>query len=45
MLHCGNEFQMEVCSFRFKFDDMVPGNGKIITGLFFGAVEYVCFET
>ena len=24
MLHCGNEFRMEVCSFRFKFDDIVP---------------------
>ena len=23
VLHCGNEFRMEVCSFRFKFDHMV----------------------
>ena len=22
MLHCDNEFRMEVCSFRFKFDDL-----------------------
>ena len=30
MLHCGNEFRMEVCSFRFKLDDIVPRNGKIL---------------
>ena len=45
MLHCGNEFQMEVCTFHFKFDDMVPRKGKIITSSFFGAVEYICFGT
>ena len=45
MLHCGNEFQLEVCTFHFKFDDMVPRKGKIITSSFFGAVEYICFGT
>ena len=46
MLHCGNEFRMEVCSFRFKFGDMVPRKGKIISSSLFGAVEYtwvICF--
>ena len=45
MLHCGNEFRMEVCSFRFKFDDKVPRKGKIISSSFFGAVKYTCFGT
>ena len=45
MLHCGNEFRMEVCSFRFKFDDIVPRKGKIISSSFFGAVKYTCFGT
>ena len=39
MLHCGNEFRMEVCSFRFGFDDIVPRNGKIISSSFSGAIE------
>ena len=39
MLHCSNEFQMEVCSFCFKFDEMVPRNGNIISGSFSGAAE------
>ena len=43
MLHCGNEFRMEVCSSRFKFDDMVPRKGKIISSSFYVAVEYICF--
>ena len=30
---------MEVCSFRFKFDDIVPRKGKIISSSFFGAVK------
>ena len=29
MLHCGNEFEKEVCSFPFKFDDMVPRKGRL----------------
>ena len=45
MLYCGNECRMEVCSFRFKFDDMVPRRGKIISSSIFGAVEYICFGT
>ena len=45
MLHCGNEFWKEVWSFRFKFDDMIPRKGKIISSSFFGAVGYVCFGT
>ena len=46
MLHCGNEFRMEVSSFCFKFDDVVPRKGKvIISSSFFGAVEYICFGT
>ena len=45
MLHCGNEFRMEVCSFCFKFDDIVPRKGKIISISFFGAFEYTCFGT
>ena len=44
MLHCSNEFRMEFCSFRFKFDVMVPRKG-IISISFFGAVKYTCFET
>ena len=43
MLHCGNEFRMEVCSFCFKFDDIVPRKGKIISSSFFGAAKYTCF--
>ena len=39
MLHCGNEFRMEVCSFQFKFDGMVPRKGKIISSSFFGAIK------
>ena len=34
-----------ICSFRFKFDDMVPRNGNIISSSFFGAVEFTCFGT
>ena len=45
MLHCDNEFQMDVCSFRFKIEDMAPRNGKTISSSFFGAVEYTCFGT
>ena len=45
MLHFDNEFRMEVCSFGFKFDDMVPRKGKIISSSFYGAVEYICFGT
>ena len=44
MLHCSNEFRMEFCSFRFRFDVMVPRKG-IISISFFGAVKYTCFET
>ena len=45
MLHCGNEHWMEVCSFYFEFDVMVPGKGIIIISSFFGAVRYTCFGT
>ena len=44
MLHCGDEYRMEVCSFRFKFDDIVSRKGKIISSSFFGAVKYICFR-
>ena len=36
-----NWFRMEVCSFHFKFDDMVPRKGEIISSSFFGDVEYI----
>ena len=36
---------MEVCSFHFKFDDMVPRKGEIISSSFFGDVEYIWFGT
>ena len=39
ILHCGNEFRMEVCIFHFKFDDLVTRKGRIISSFFFGAVE------
>ena len=45
MLHCGNEFEKEVCSFPFKLDDMAPRKGRIIRSSFFGAVKYTCFGT
>ena len=45
MLHCGNEYWMEVCSFYFEFDVMVPGKGIIIISSIFGAVRYTCFGT
>ena len=45
MLHCGNEFGMEVCSFHFKFNDMVPKKDRIISSSFFGAVKYTCLGT
>ena len=45
MLHCGNEFRMEVCSFCFKFDGMIPRKSEIISSSFSGAVEYICFGT
>ena len=44
MLDCGNEFQMEVCSFCLKFDDMVPRMGKIISSSFFGFVNILVLE-
>ena len=45
MLPCGNEFRMEVCSFRFKFDDMVPRKGRIIGSSIFEVVKYTYFGT
>ena len=45
MLRCCNEFQMEIWSFCFKFDDIVLRNSEIISSYFFGAVEYTCFGT
>ena len=45
MLHCGDEFQVEVGSFYFKFDDMFPRKGRIIISSFFGAVRYTYFGT
>ena len=31
MLHCGDEFRMEVCSFRFKFDESLKSMLPITT--------------
>ena len=45
MLHCGNEFRMEVCSFCCKFDDLALKKGRSITSSFFGAVKYTCSGT
>ena len=45
MLHCGDEFRMEVCSFWFEFDDMVPRKGRIISSSFFVPVKCTCFGT
>ena len=45
MLQCGDEFRMEVCSFCFEFNDMVPRKGRIISSSFFVAVKYTCFRT
>ena len=45
VLHCGNEFRMEVCNFCFKFDDMFPRKGNIISSSIFEVVEYTCFGT
>ena len=45
MLHCGDEFRMEVCSFWFEFDDMVPRKGKVISSSFFVPVKCTCFGT
>ena len=45
MLHCDNQFRMEVCSFRFKFYEMISRKGKIISSSLFGAVKYTYFGT
>ena len=45
MLQCGDEFRMEVCSFCFEFNDMVPRKGRIISSSFFVSVKYTCFGT
>ena len=45
MLHCGNEFRINVYSFCFKFDDMAPRKGRIISSSFFGAAKYTCLGT
>ena len=45
MLHCGNEFRMKVCGFRFKCDSIVPRKGGIIKSFIFGAAKYTCFGT
>ena len=45
MLHCGNEIRMDVCSFCFKFDVMVPRRVKLLVANFFGAVKYTFFVT
>ena len=44
MLHCGNEFQMEVYSFCFKFDDMVPRKSKIISSSFLELLNILVLE-
>ena len=44
MLHCGNEFRMEVCSFCFKFDDMVPRKSKIISSSFLELLNILVLE-
>ena len=43
MLPCGNEFRMGVCSFCFKFDNMVPRKGRIIGSSIFEVVKYTYF--
>ena len=45
MFPCGNVFQMEVCSFYFTLDEMVPRKSKIIISFFLGAVESICLGT
>ena len=45
MLHCNDEFGMDVCGFCFTFDDMFPRKRRIISRSFFGAIKYTCFGT
>ena len=35
MLHCDKQFRMEICSFCFKFDDMVPRKARSMAAPFF----------
>ena len=45
ILHCGNEFLMQVLNFRFKLDDNVPSYGSTIKSFFLGTVGITFFET
>ena len=45
MLHCGNEFLMQVLNFHFKLDDIIPRYGSIIKSSFLGTVGITFFGT